>query len=535
VLLAAMGSACGGDGGDDQVSTNQTPAASFTYSCSDLDCSFDGTGSSDTDGSIVSYAWTFGDGATGSGATISHVYDSPGTRIVTLTVTDNGSAIDTQSSSVTVAANQVPTASFTYTCSDLSCGFDGTASSDTDGDVVTYAWDFGDGETGSGATTIHAYGSAGTRTVTLTVTDDDGATGSRSQAVTVSEPTGGDVGLLPVYHYELTTSLFEDPIVVEVPMGENLLLELGCVYGDPNVLGEYEVETGDYTIAVGSHFTVSEVNEPVQLFGMFEVRVTELFTVPAGSRPTSGGLAVFDYQVPSSPPVRVDLLVLPAGAGVRMTWDSGNDGSLEGEVELTWAAFDELLGSEEPEWQQLGSFAYAILLDFMPELGQLGMAGLEEILATRDVLPTASPVTVACDAYSAAGLSVPPPPPVIPDQGSETFTWYDDAASGDVNSGDSFSLGFDYCLAYSETEDSEMFNGRVDMNSWTEVVTNNVLTRIGFEETSPAGKPGGLVFEDFELWEVWDADGDSPGTAASAHLGARVNGRVTIVLTEPTN
>jgi subtilisin family serine protease len=87
--------------------------------------------------------------------------------------------------------NQPPTASFTYTCSGLACSFDGSASSDADGSIVSYAWAFGDGMTGSGATVSHTYASAGTRTVTLTVTDNAGATGSTSQSVTVSAPAGG--------------------------------------------------------------------------------------------------------------------------------------------------------------------------------------------------------------------------------------------------------------------------------------------------------------------------------------------------------
>jgi subtilisin family serine protease len=84
--------------------------------------------------------------------------------------------------------NQSPTASFTYNCTDLSCSFNGSASSDTDGSIATYAWTFGDGSTGSGATASHTY-AAGTYTVTLTVTDDDHATDSTSKEVAVTAPS----------------------------------------------------------------------------------------------------------------------------------------------------------------------------------------------------------------------------------------------------------------------------------------------------------------------------------------------------------
>lgn len=85
--------------------------------------------------------------------------------------------------------NSSPTASFTHSCTDLSCDFDGSGSSDSDGSISSYDWDFGDGATGSGQTVSHTYGSGGTYTVTLTVTDDDGATDSASQDVSVSSST----------------------------------------------------------------------------------------------------------------------------------------------------------------------------------------------------------------------------------------------------------------------------------------------------------------------------------------------------------
>jgi PKD repeat protein len=87
--------------------------------------------------------------------------------------------------------NQSPTASFMPSCSGLSCDFNGTASSDPDGTIVGYDWDFGDGAIGTGATTSHTYASEGTYTVVLTVFDDMGASGSDSQQVTVSESGGG--------------------------------------------------------------------------------------------------------------------------------------------------------------------------------------------------------------------------------------------------------------------------------------------------------------------------------------------------------
>lgn len=87
--------------------------------------------------------------------------------------------------------NSPPTASFTVNCSLLTCSFDGTGSSDSDGIVQSWAWDFGDGNGGAGTMVSHTYAAPGDYTVTLTVTDDDDATDSDSQTVSVSSGGGG--------------------------------------------------------------------------------------------------------------------------------------------------------------------------------------------------------------------------------------------------------------------------------------------------------------------------------------------------------
>lgn len=83
---------------------NQPPVAAFTPTTSGLGVSVDGTASRDPDGTVASWAWTFGDGGTATGSTASHTYAAAGTYAVTLTVTDDDGAPSSTTQQVTVTA-----------------------------------------------------------------------------------------------------------------------------------------------------------------------------------------------------------------------------------------------------------------------------------------------------------------------------------------------------------------------------------------------------------------------------------------------
>jgi len=186
---------------------NQSPLASFTASPTSgvvpLEVLFNASVSYDPDGNIVSYQWDFKDGTTGNGETVNHTFSSIGSYKVKLTVTDNEGATDSTTKNVTVteALNQSPTASFTADptsgVAPLAVSFNASSSSDSDGSIINYQWDFKDGDTSTGETVNHTFNIDGIYNVTLTVTDNEEATNSANVTITVKETTSPP----PVIHY----------------------------------------------------------------------------------------------------------------------------------------------------------------------------------------------------------------------------------------------------------------------------------------------------------------------------------------------
>ncbi|HSA22055.1 MAG TPA: PKD domain-containing protein, partial [Myxococcota bacterium] len=155
----------------------------------DAPVQFDGSPSVDPDGSVVAWAWDFGDGQLGSGATPIHTYATAGTYQVTLVVTDDGGLTGSDRASIHV--NTRPTAAAgpdKNAAVNETVYFDASGSADVDGSLVGFLWDFGDGQTATTSFASHRYASSGLYTATLTVTDDDGASASDTARVTVGDP-----------------------------------------------------------------------------------------------------------------------------------------------------------------------------------------------------------------------------------------------------------------------------------------------------------------------------------------------------------
>lgn len=156
---------------------------------------FNGSTSYDPDGAIVNYQWNFGDGTNDAGVAPLHAYASSGTYTATLTVTDNGGSSATTSTTavITSPTNQPPVANPGGPYSAVSgtpIQFNGASSSDPDGTITSYQWEFADGS-GIGVAPTHTFAAPGIHLVALTVTDNEGGKGSRSIAVNVTSAEGG--------------------------------------------------------------------------------------------------------------------------------------------------------------------------------------------------------------------------------------------------------------------------------------------------------------------------------------------------------
>ena len=163
--------------------------------------SFDGSGSSDPDlDAISAYAWDFGDGSTSDLAAPTHSYAAAGEYSATLRVTANGLTSPADERIVTVTENHSPLSSLdyvqsdyawtnvngTFACRNHAIAFDASESYDLDvQDRLSYAWDFGDGTTGSGAAVTHSYGAYGSYYVKLVVSDDRAASSSSLMLLSV--------------------------------------------------------------------------------------------------------------------------------------------------------------------------------------------------------------------------------------------------------------------------------------------------------------------------------------------------------------
>ena len=172
-------------------------AASTTSGPPPLTVDFDAAASSDPEGDELSFSWEFGDGGSGSGTTISHVYETVGTYRVVVTADDGNGGLATGEITIHVndEPNNPPVAMLSANPKSgeapLAVAFDASGSSDADGDELICEWDFGDGTTGSGENPQHTYSLPGTYQAEVIVSDGKGGIDQAQVEITVTTGSGG--------------------------------------------------------------------------------------------------------------------------------------------------------------------------------------------------------------------------------------------------------------------------------------------------------------------------------------------------------
>ena len=227
-----------------------------------LEVSFDGSGSSD-DVAITSYNWDFGDGSSSTEINPTNTFTQVGTYTVVLTVMDEEGLMGTDSVVITVTepvSNTPPVAEVSATpltgTVPLEVSFIGSGSSDDKG-IVSYSWDFGNGETASVADPTYTFEFAGTFDVVLTVQDEEGETDTATITIEVqeNEPQGGteiEIVLAPN-----PASGFANLNVLEMPTG-TVVTEIQLYDSTGRLIGTFDPQDNGifadsmYSIPVGT-------------------------------------------------------------------------------------------------------------------------------------------------------------------------------------------------------------------------------------------------------------------------------------------
>jgi PKD repeat protein len=220
---------------------NQPPTGDFSVSASGLHVVVT-SAVSDPDGDPMLFGWSFGDGATASGPNAAHDYASSGTYTITLIVDDRHGGVVHFSHAVSV--NVVPTGDFAATVDVMHVNVVASVS-DPDGDTLSYAWDFGDGVTATGASAAHDYTTSGTYTITLVVDDGHGGVLHRDHMVTANAVPSGDFNAnVNAMHVDVVASVSDpdgDPISFSWDFGDGATATGAAASHDYTTSGSYTI------------------------------------------------------------------------------------------------------------------------------------------------------------------------------------------------------------------------------------------------------------------------------------------------------
>ena len=283
----------------------------------------------DADGEIISYEWNMGDGRRIVGPVANHTYRRPGSYTVQLTIVDDsGTFSSVQSRRVDVLVNQLPIARLQAPSEgspDQPLRFDASASSDPDGEIIRYEWDFGDGNTAEGQVVTHRYANPGVYQVSLTVFDNTRLEESAGYAYT-EITIHGPPQLVASYPLRMSPgSRFEvDLSATQIPGSEARAWywSTGSMWTEGGIRESFVMPAdGDKTI----RFAVESTS------GLPNARSEDEVTIRPNNPPQIAGL---QNVVTHEPTVSFDASASsdPDGDLLRFRWDFGDGNSADGPV-----------------------------------------------------------------------------------------------------------------------------------------------------------------------------------------------------------
>ena len=382
---------------------DRPPVASFTSTPSSAPTgtaiTFDGTASYDPDGTVVSYSWAFGDGATGTGSVVTHSYSLAKTYTVTLTVTDNGGVTGSTTSQVTIG-DKPPVVSFTPSPTTANTGQTITltiSSYDPDGTISTTRVDWGDLITQlySGAITsaTHSYSSTGASTskiftIIVTATDNNASYTSVSSQVTINDR-------VPVPSF--------NPSSTSLSTGQNVTLTITATDPDGTITA-LRVDWGDGNIDTLSGTATSDMHSYVST----GTSTSKMFTITVNATDNSGSTGISSSQVTVSDrlPV-VTFTESPASVSTGQTvtvsiTSSDPDGTISS-TKVDWGdgTVDTLTGAPNKDTHQYTSTGSASSKTFAIAITVTDNSGSTSA-------PSSSTVSVQSSSQSSSGtLSLP--------------------------------------------------------------------------------------------------------------------------------
>jgi len=326
---------------------------------------------------VLTYSWDFGDGVSGSGPSAFHAYEENGTYTVTVTVDDGDGGTDVNSVTV-VIANVAPSFNLATIPNLANEGqqltFTATATDPGGTDVLTFSWDFGDGGTETGDNVVYTYADDGTFTVTVTVTDDDGAS-----AVTTAQIVVNNVApVITLMSGDLTGN-----------EGDTLFWD-----GAATDVGVLDVLTYTWTFGDGNTATGTSVSNTYANEGQYVVQLS----VDDGD----GGVTVQNLTVViSNIAPSITSTTTPGGdEGIALSWSAfATDAGVGDTITYTWDFGDGTFGAGDAvtkTYDDDGTFQ--VLISAMDDAGAIGTAIAEvtinnvaPVILTMVALPDAMP------------------------------------------------------------------------------------------------------------------------------------------------